>query len=101
MPPIAASNIAAVRVVGIARQTAAVLPPWRRERGSPRRPALLSVPDRVVTGGGKAGENAMRFPHLAHRSAAAHKLHSTPQQHARNFDSGKGQAISRLPALAY
>ena len=26
---------------------------------------------------GQAGENAMRFPHLAHSSAAAHKLHST------------------------
>ena len=24
-------------------------------------------------------ENAMCFPRLAHRSAAAHKLHSTPQ----------------------
>ena len=29
---------------------------------------------------GQAGENAMRFPHLAHRSAAAHKLHSTRLQ---------------------
>ena len=26
---------------------------------------------------GQAGENALRFPHLAHRSAAVHKLHST------------------------
>ena len=38
---------------------------------------------------GQAGENAMRFPHLAHRSAAAHKLHSTPQQEAINSISGK------------
>jgi hypothetical protein len=26
----------------------------------------------------KPGETARRFPHLAHRSAAAHKLHSAP-----------------------
>jgi hypothetical protein len=31
----------------------------------------------------------MRFPRLAHRSAAAHKLHSTPQQEAINSISGK------------
>ena len=31
----------------------------------------------------------MRFPHLAHRSAAAHKLHSIPQQHAMNLISAK------------
>ena len=29
---------------------------------------------------GQAGENAMRFPHRAHSSAAAHKLHSTRRQ---------------------
>jgi putative transposase len=46
---------------------------------------------------GQAGENAMRFPTLAHRSAAAHKLHSTPQQHAMNLISGKGETSSRLP----
>src|SRR5512133_3699552 len=41
-----------------------------------------SPPDRAsAVPYGQAGENAMRFPHLAHRSAAAHKLHSTPQQH--------------------
>src|SRR5947209_2506940 len=40
----------------------------------------------------------MRFPHLAHRSAAAHKLHSTPQQDRMNLISGKGETSSRLPA---
>ena len=43
----------------------------------------------------------MRFPHLAHRSAAAHKLHSTPQQDGINLISGNHQTISRLPVLAY
>ena len=38
---------------------------------------------------GQAGENAMPFPRLAHRSAAAHKLHSTPQQEAINSDFGE------------
>ena len=49
---------------------------------------------------GQAGENAMRFPHLAHRSAAAHKLHSTPQQDRMNLISGKGETSSRLPAFS-
>jgi hypothetical protein len=31
----------------------------------------------------------MRFPRLAHRSAAAHKLHSTPQQRQDEFDFGE------------
>ena len=36
-----------------------------------------SPPDRAsAVPYGQAGENAMRFPRLAHRSAAAHKLHS-------------------------
>jgi hypothetical protein len=39
----------------------------------------------------------MRFPHLAHRSAAAHKLHSTPQQDRMNLIPGKGATSSRLP----
>ena len=39
----------------------------------------------------------MRFLHLAHRSAAAHKLHSTPQQDRMNLISGKGETSSRLP----
>ena len=57
-----------------------------------------SPPDRAsAVPYGQAGENAMRFPHLAHRSAAAHKLHSTPQQHAINLISGKGETSSRLP----
>ena len=43
----------------------------------------------------------MRFPHLAHRSAAAHKLHSTPQQDRINLISGNRETSSRLPALAY
>ena len=42
-----------------------------------------------------------RFPHLAHRSAAAHKLHSATATIRSELDSGKGEPISRLPALAY
>jgi phosphoglucomutase len=42
----------------------------------------------------------MRFPHLAHRSAAAHKLHSTPQQDRMNLISGNDQTSSRLPAFS-
>jgi hypothetical protein len=42
----------------------------------------------------------MRFPHLAHRSAAAHKLHSTPQQDRINLISGNDQTSSRLPAFS-
>ena len=58
-----------------------------------------SPPDRAsAVPYGQAGENAMRFPHLAHRSAAAHKLHSTPQQDRMNLISGKGETSSRLPA---
>jgi hypothetical protein len=49
---------------------------------------------------GQAGEKAMRFPRLAHRSAAAHKLHSTPQQDRMNLISGKGETSSRLPAFS-
>src|SRR5436309_16108420 len=49
-----------------------------------------SPPDRAsAVPYGQAGENAMRFPHLAHRSAAAHKLHSTPQQDRINLISGR------------
>jgi hypothetical protein len=43
----------------------------------------------------------MRFPYLAHRSAADHKLHSTRQQHEMKLISGNGETRSRLPALAY
>ena len=61
-----------------------------------------SPPDRAsAVPYGQAGENALRFPHLAHRSAAAHKLHSTPQQDRMSLISGKGETSSRLPALAY
>jgi hypothetical protein len=42
----------------------------------------------------------MRFPRLAHRSAAAHQLHSTPQQDRMNLISGKGETSSRLPAFS-
>jgi hypothetical protein len=42
----------------------------------------------------------MRFPHLAHRSAAAHKLHSTPQQDSMNLISGNRETSSRLPAFS-
>src|SRR5260370_30400398 len=34
------------------------------------------------------------FPRLAHRSAAAHKLHSTPQQHGMNLISGNGETTA-------
>src|SRR5882762_5487577 len=61
-----------------------------------------SPPDRAsAVSYGQAGENAMRFPHLAHRSAADHKLHSTRQQHEMKLISGNGETSSRLPALAY
>jgi hypothetical protein len=50
---------------------------------------------------GQAGENVMLFPHLDHRSATAHKLHSTSQQDEVNLISRNGETISRLPALAY
>jgi hypothetical protein len=50
---------------------------------------------------GQGGENAMRFPHLAHRSAAAHKLHRATASSRIEFDSGKGETFSRRPALAY
>ena len=49
----------------------------------------------------QAGENAMRFPHLAHRSAAAHKLHSTTATTRYEFASGEGEIFSRQSALAY
>src|SRR5438045_9732706 len=59
-----------------------------------------SPPDRAsAVPYGQAGENAMRFPHLAHRSAADHKLHSTRQQHEMNLISGNGETSSQLPAI--
>jgi Protein of unknown function (DUF3050) len=39
----------------------------------------------------------MRFPHVAHRSAAAHKLHRATATTSYEFDSGKGEPISRSP----
>src|SRR5712671_5683454 len=61
-----------------------------------------SPPDRAsAVSYGQAGENAMRFPHLAHRSAAAHKLHSTTATTRYEFDSREGETFSRQPALAY
>src|SRR5215472_8645203 len=60
-----------------------------------------SPPDRAsAVPYGQAGENATRFPRLAHRSAAAHKLHSTPQQDGINLISGNYQTSSRLPAFS-
>ena len=60
-----------------------------------------SPPDRAsAVPYGQAGENAMRFPRLAHRSAAAHKLHSTPQQHRMNLISGSSETSSRLPIFS-
>ena len=61
-----------------------------------------SPPDRAsAVPYGQAGENAMRFPRLAHRSAAAHKLHSTPQQDRMNLISGKGETSAGYRPLAY
>ena len=61
-----------------------------------------SPPDRAsAVPYGQAGENAMRFPHLAHRSAAAHKLHSTPQQDRMNLISGNLETSSRLPVFSF
>src|SRR6516162_11471196 len=60
-----------------------------------------SPPDRAsAVPYGQAGENAMRFPRLAHRSAAAHKLHSTPQQDRMNLISGSGETSSRIPIFS-
>ena len=60
-----------------------------------------SPPDRAsAVPYGQAGENAPRFPHLAHRSVAAHKLHSTPQQDRMNLISGNGETSSRPPAFS-
>src|SRR6516164_4276043 len=60
-----------------------------------------SPPDRAsAVPYGQAGENAMRFPHLDHRSAADHKLHSTPQQQGMNLISGNDETSSRLPAFS-
>src|SRR5437764_911720 len=60
-----------------------------------------SPPDRAsAVPYGQAGENARRFPHLAHRSAAAHKLHSTPQQDSMKLISGNLETSSRLPAFS-
>src|SRR4051812_20846068 len=61
-----------------------------------------SPPDRAsAVPYGQARENAIRFPHLAHRSAAAHKLHSATATSWIKFESGKGETFSRRPALAY
>src|SRR5215467_16235164 len=61
-----------------------------------------SPPDRAsAVPYGQAGENAMRFPRLAHRSAAAHKLHSTPQQDGMNLISGNHQPAAGYRSLAY
>src|SRR5215475_7375106 len=61
-----------------------------------------SPPDRAsAVPYGQAGENAMRFPHLVHRSAAAHKLHSTPQQHGMILISGNVKPAAGSTPLAY
>ena len=61
-----------------------------------------SPPDRAsAVPYGQGGENAMRFPRLAHRSAAAHKLHSTPQQDRMNLISGNVKPAAGYRPLAY
>ena len=67
---------------------------WTVGCADPRLTAPSAVPY------GQAGENAMRFPRLAHRSAAARKLHSTPQQDGINLISGNHQTSSRPPAFS-
>ena len=67
---------------------------WTVGCADPRLTAPSAVPY------GQAGENAMRFPHLDHRSAADHKLHSTPQQQGMNLISGNDETSSRLPACS-
>src|SRR5580692_3844421 len=61
-----------------------------------------SPPDRAsaVPSGTSRGKRHA-FPHLAHRSAAVHKLHSTTATTRYEFDSGEGETFSRQPALAY
>ena len=49
----------------------------------------------------KPGKTPCVFPRLAHRSAAAHKLQSTPQQDRMNLISGNGETSSRRRPLAY
>jgi len=49
---------------------------------------------------GQAGENALRFPHLAHRSAAAHKPHSAATAARIVFDSGKGETLRPATGLS-
>jgi hypothetical protein len=61
-----------------------------------------SPPDRAsAVPCGQAGKTPSRFPRLVHRSAAAHKLHSTTATTRIDSNSGKGETISRIPALAY
>ena len=48
----------------------------------------------------KPGKTLCVSPHLAHRSAAAHKLHSTPHQDGMNLISGNRETSSRLPAFS-
>jgi hypothetical protein len=57
----------------------------------------------VTPGRSAAGsDRASAVPYgQAHRSAAAHKLHSTPQQDGTNLISGKDETSSRLPAFSY
>src|SRR5271165_4324796 len=53
---------------------------------------------------GQAGENALRFPHLAHRSAAVHKLHSATATSRIEFDSlipGKVKPSTGYQPLAH
>ena len=44
----------------------------------------------------KPGKTQWVSPHLAHRSAAAHKPHRTPQQDGMNLISGNSETSSRL-----
>jgi hypothetical protein len=67
-----------------------------------RRRLRRSPPDRAsAVPCGQAGKTPSRFPRLAHRLAAAHKLHSTAATTRIDSDSGKGETISWIPALAY
>jgi hypothetical protein len=48
----------------------------------------------------KPGKTPCVSPTLPTGSAAAHKLHSTPQQDRMNLISGNGETSSRLPAFS-
>jgi hypothetical protein len=49
---------------------------------------------------GQAGENALRFPTLPTGRRLSTRLHSTVATSRIDFDSGRGETFSRLPAFS-